>query len=137
MRADLDVGERDVGGGRNVAERGSRTAGSGAARPTCAVEGGAAQRSAGQGTVRLYGARVSLSWTPMDALCRGTARWTGANSLDSVGGTPAAGGGFRSSGRLFYGSLVRTRIFTHPVIVVWFCSFMFHHSISLFDVLRR
>jgi hypothetical protein len=26
-------------------------------------------------------------------------------------------------------SLVRTRIFTHPVIVVWFCSFMFHHSI--------
>lgn len=64
-----------------------------------------AQRSAGQGTVRLYGARVSLSWTPMDALCRGTARWTGANSLDSVGVTPAAGGGFRSSDQLFYGSL--------------------------------
>lgn len=55
--------------------------------------------------MRLYGARVSLSWTSMDALCRGTARWTGANSLDSVGVTPAAGGGFRSSDQLFYGSL--------------------------------
>lgn len=58
---------RDVGRTGNVAEKGSRTAGSGATRPACAVEGGA-------GHCAHVRRPVSLSWTPINGLCRETAR---------------------------------------------------------------